>query len=358
MSGGGSSDHRRAVLGIFTTQCRGGSGVGLEETLPAERTTFYAYGRQALAEGLRRVGVGPGDEVLLPEFICGEVLSSVALVGARPRYYAVAPDLGVADGALAAQSPSGIRAVLAVNYFGFPQDLTGFKTWSRTHGVPLIEDNAHGFLSADGTTFLGRRGDVGVFSLRKTLSIPNGAALVDNRAAVGHGAEWGFHDSCSSAERRHRLRTVLKTAMRYGTLATARAVVSAIRSAKCSESASGCDPHAETIMPREAVSAVALRLLRQCDITAETERRRSLYRYCADLFAGVPGVQPLFRHLPDGVVPQGFPFRYQGTDPKSFQDLWWGRGLPIVVWPDRLPAAVASTAPRHYRTTMLVQFLW
>jgi len=348
----------RALLNIFTTQCRGGDGAGLEPVLPAARTTFYAYGRQALAEGLHRVGVKPGDGVLLPGFICGEVLSSLALIGAQPRYYAVAPDLRAAGGSVEAQLAMGVGAIVAVNYFGFPQDLTEFTAWSRTHGVPLIEDNAHGFLSADGRTFLGRRGDLGLFSLRKTLSLPNGAALVDNRLRPEGQATWRFTGSCRAAERRYRLRSALKAVMRHGSCAAAQAVVSVIRSLKSFESRHGHEQHAETAMPREAFSSVTAQLLAQCNVAAEMERRRSLYRYCAEVFAGEVDVHPLFDHLPEGVVPQGFPFRYRGPDPQSFQTRWWRRGFSIVNWPDSLPAAVASAAPAHYRTTMLVQFLW
>jgi len=70
------------------------------------------------------------------------------------------------------------RAILAVHYFGFPQDLKPFQAYCRRTGALLIEDAAHAFLSKtpQGQP-LGSAGDFGIFSFRKTLPIADGAAL-------------------------------------------------------------------------------------------------------------------------------------------------------------------------------------
>ena len=70
------------------------------------------------------------------------------------------------------------KAVLAVNYFGFAQDLAPFREYCLRTGATLVEDNAHGFLSKDASgVLLGTRADLGITSIRKTFRLVNGAAL-------------------------------------------------------------------------------------------------------------------------------------------------------------------------------------
>ena len=70
------------------------------------------------------------------------------------------------------------RAILAIHYFGFPQNLRPFKKYCENTGAILIEDAAHSFLSRDENgKELGHESDFCLFSFRKTLFIPNGAGL-------------------------------------------------------------------------------------------------------------------------------------------------------------------------------------
>lgn len=353
---------RAPFLAAYTSRCAGGAGTGLEQFLPSRRTTFYGYGRQALAEALRRAAVNPGDAVLVPAFICREALSSLAAIGATPRFYAVDATLRTDVAALELGAPGGARAVLAVNYFGFPQPLAPFRQWCRARGAALIEDNAHGFLSMEGDVPLGRRGDLGVFSLRKTLALPNGAALVDNRdeAEVSDSSSFRFSGSTAAAERRYRLKAALKRMMELGGLRFTRAAVAAIRLARLATTGSRiprATPLAETAIPQESCAPLALRLLARCDLAAERERRWTLYRRSREVLDGTRGVHPFAADLPDGVVPQGFPFRYTGDDPDSLVRSLWRRGVSVHRWPD-LPSVVRASAPDHYLRVMLVQFLW
>jgi hypothetical protein len=351
------------LLGIYTARCAGPRGGGaLDAIFPAGRTTFFAYGRQALAEALRRGGVRRGDRVLLPGLICREVLASVAAVEATPRFYAVNEDLGTDESLLAAAAPEGARAVVAVDYFGFPQRLEPFREFCMDRGAVLIEDNAHGFLSADGDAPLGHRADFGVFSLRKTLALPNGAALVDTRAAASFAASTGatYDLSPAGAERRYRMKAAAKQVMALTGIRGARVLIASARLARLAATGRRVPtpgPEAETLMPGEAYSPRAARLLSHCDVAAERQRRRALYERCRAMLGGVPGVEPLAARLEASVVPQGYPFRFTGRDPAAFVRQWWRRGVPMVGWPD-LPRAIQPAAPDHYSGLMLVPFLW
>lgn len=357
---------KRLLASVFTTRCSGGTGAGLERFLPPGRTSFFGYGRQALAEGLLRLRIDRGDEVLLPGFVCRDVLASLAAVGAIPRFYDVNEALQIELPSLIAAATTRTRAALVVNYFGFPQPLKALKDWCTTRGVAVVEDNAHGFLSEDGSMPLGLRGDLGVFSLRKTLSIPNGAALVDNRPTVPAGktaddralGDWSA--SPWRAQQRHRTKAVAKRLMMLGGPGFVRGLINAKRSARrlvMGEALPTSGPDAETVVPRESFAPLTARLLRRLDVRAERVRRRDLFAVTLRLMKDAADVKPIFSQLADGVVPQGLPILFSGRDPERFMADWWRRGLPLVRWPE-LPAALGASAPIHYRRIMLIPFGW
>jgi hypothetical protein len=349
-----------SLASIYTTRCIGADGGGLETFLPPARTTFFGFARQALAEALRRAGVAPGDAVLLPGFICREVLASLAEVGAVPRYYDVDETLRTDEAALDRAAPVGARAVVAVNYFGFPQPLGAFRRWTGRVGAVLIEDNAHGLLSADGSVPLGQRGDFGLFSFRKTLAVPNGAALVDRRPGDVSSPASSYIRSPRRAEWRFRTKTAMRLVMSAVGVQRARVLIDSVRLVRRVLTGSKLPRSAavdERMMPDEALAPLTTRLLASLDVDAERERRRVLYGECRQRFAGVDDVRLIFDDLAPGVVPQGFPFFFTGTNPERFITRWWRESIPMIRWPD-LPSAIVAGAPDHYRRAMLVPFLW
>ncbi len=141
----------------------------------AGQVRYYSLARHALVEALRLAGVREGSRVLLPEYLCRDLMAPLHLLGAVPCWYPVASDMTPATAP--ADWPL-VDVVLAVDYFGFPQDLAPFQAYADRTGAVVIEDNAHGYLSRDlAGQWLGCRTGLGVFSLRKTLRIPDGGAL-------------------------------------------------------------------------------------------------------------------------------------------------------------------------------------
>lgn len=352
-------EFERVLLSIYTTRCHGGDGTGLEAILPPARTRFYAYGRQALADALRCAGIGAGDTVLMPGLIGRGVLASVKALGASPLFYRVNEMMEVDDKSLSEVPETGIKAAVAVNYFGFPQALERLLDWCWTHDAVLIEDNAHGFLSADGPSMLGRRGHLGVFSLFKTLSLPNGAAFVDNRSGHMTREAGNYSNAPSSSVRRHRAKTLVKGLIELASLASpgvALKAVSALRRVTEARALAAEATASDDSLPQEAFAPRSARLLRRVDLAGEVERRRWLFGWCQKLLGAEPGVHPIHGRVPDGVAPQGFPFFYTG-DIGSFIRHWGVRGVPVVQWPARL-ALDADSAPRYYLRILIVPFLW
>lgn len=329
----------------------------LSEVLPAGTTRYYSLARWALVDALRASGVRPGDRVLVPGLVCREVMAAASVVGAGVTFYEVTPRLGAV---LAADTGRAAKAVVAVNYFGFPQELDPFREYCARTGAALIEDNAHGLLSRDESgQWLGGRGDAGVFSFRKTIAVPDGGALV-----LGGRHEMPPATPVPPVHRarlRHRAKQGCRwVAGRVGPVRAA-AAISAIRRVRQSfvpVSLAGGSRDAETRIPiAPDPSAFVFRRLTVADLTLESQRRRTLYEIASRILEAA-GAAPVFEHLSPHVVPYGCP---AFVTPARFTEVaacLARHGLLCLRWPD-LPIAIASSgAPEHYRHLMVVPFLW
>jgi dTDP-4-amino-4,6-dideoxygalactose transaminase len=170
--------------GISIRDLRGRSG-GARDVFPLNqpRCHYFYSGRYALIAGVRALGIGKGDAVLVPAYNCGVEVDSMRFLGIRPVFYKVKADLQVDLEDLERRLNGEGRGVLLTHFFGFPQFLGPIREMCERKKVFLIEDCAHAFLSKSGVEDLGSTGDVGIFSLLKSLPVPNGGALVMNTGA-------------------------------------------------------------------------------------------------------------------------------------------------------------------------------
>ena len=325
------------------------------DAAPALR--YFSLARYALAAGLNALGVRAGALVLLPEYICRDVLAALHVAGAVPVYYPVDAHLAPA---LAPGEWPDAAAVLMVNYFGFAQDPEPFEQYRARTGARLIEDNAHGFLSRDASgRWLGRRGDVGLFSLRKTFLFDNGAALTleSPHASLPPQLDEMYTPGAGSIRMRRALHG-LPAGRRIAAFA-ARAVRLVRKSFIARRMSTGpaltaVADDAETSIPGSAAPFQGFaRMLAEQEFTAEVSRRRALYAMLEPR-ARALGMMPVFETLPAETVPYGLPVYCDDAAPLA--RLAASAHLDWIQWPD-LPKAVAVQAPPHYRRLYLINFL-
>lgn len=130
--------------------------------------------------------------MLAPAYSCGSEIDALLKAGVTLDYYRILPDFSpdIRHLEQLCRHPAG--ALLITHYFGFAQPTRPLLDFARSHGLLLIEDNAHGFYSSDAEGIpLGRLGDMGVFSFSKTLPIPDGGALVLNTDNGADGTSLG-----------------------------------------------------------------------------------------------------------------------------------------------------------------------
>lgn len=117
------------------------------EYCTTEHAVGVANGTDALHLVLRALGIGPGDEVLVPANTFIATAEAVVLAGARPRFVDVDPTgLLMTPEAVDAAVTSATTAVMPVHLFGHVADVAGIAEVARRHGIAVIEDaaQAHG----------------------------------------------------------------------------------------------------------------------------------------------------------------------------------------------------------------------
>ncbi|MCX2968295.1 MULTISPECIES: dTDP-4-amino-4,6-dideoxygalactose transaminase [Streptomyces] len=132
--------------------------------------------------------LAPGDEVVMPSFTFAPTASAFALRGAVPVFVDCRPDtLTLDESALEAAITERTRAVVAVHYAGVAGDLDAIRRVADAHGVPVVEDNAHGLGASYRGAPLGGVGALAALSFHATKNVhcgKGGALLVNDDALV------------------------------------------------------------------------------------------------------------------------------------------------------------------------------
>lgn len=318
-------------------------------------TRYFSLARHALVEALQAINIQPGEAVAIPALICRDLLASLATVGAQPVFYHVDENLNPVE----LSHDSGIRAVIAVNYFGFVQDLVPFIRFCSATGAVLIEDNAHGFLSADQTgQQLGTRSAMGITSIRKTIRIADGAMLSVNE----QGLVDQIHDQLPMTTysiypfRLRRLSAIIERRFHIPILRLMRTISRTTRSRKTGSPLPTSSAASETeILQLSGPHRSSLHILERLDRDLEITRRRKLYAQIHSSLFGL-SLTPLYPELPHGTVPYGYPFFSDESTIRDAQRRVAKYGVEIIRWPD-LPDAIVPSAPLHYTNLWLVNFL-
>ncbi len=129
---------------------------------------------------LSALGIGPGDEVIVPGFTFVASMSAIVYAGAKPVLAEVDDTFTLDPKDVEARITSKTKAILAVHMLGAACDLDALSDIAARHGLLLIEDAAQAF----GGSYHGRRlGSIGVggaysFNLYKTITCGDGGMLV------------------------------------------------------------------------------------------------------------------------------------------------------------------------------------
>lgn len=136
--------------------------------------------------------LGPGDEVILPSFTFVSTVNAFVLRGATPVFADIDQATFNVDPARIEESITPrTRAIVVVHYAGVACDMTAIGAIAARHGIPVIEDNAHGLGGSLHGQPLGSFGALATqsFHVTKNVSCGEGGALVLNDTSLLERAE-------------------------------------------------------------------------------------------------------------------------------------------------------------------------
>jgi perosamine synthetase len=129
-------------------------------------------GTSALHLAVLALGIGPGDEVIVPSFTFAATANAVAITGAVPVFVDIDPvSFCIDPAAVRAAITPRTRAVIPVHLFGHPADLVELQAVCAGAGLQLIEDAAQAHGAAVDGRLVGTWGDAGCFSFYPTKNM-------------------------------------------------------------------------------------------------------------------------------------------------------------------------------------------
>ena len=162
---------------------------------------------------LKCLGIGPGDEVLVPSLTFIASVNVIAHAGATPVFVDVEPgtwNIDPADAAL--KITPRTKAIIAVDQLGMPCRIDDLSALARAHGLLLLQDAACSFGSRYRGDPIGMRCDVSVFSLhaRKIVTTGEGGMIVTKDARLAEALRRQRHQGMSLSDfHRHGARPTL-----------------------------------------------------------------------------------------------------------------------------------------------------
>jgi perosamine synthetase len=144
-------------------------------------------GTTALFCALKALGIGPGDEVLVPDITFIATANAASLAGASVVLVDVDPvTLAMCPDDCRRRITSRSRAIIPVHVSGRGGTVAEIAALGREKGIPLVEDAAEALLSAHRDRFLGTYGALGCFSFspNKTLTTGQGGLVVTDDASL------------------------------------------------------------------------------------------------------------------------------------------------------------------------------
>ena len=291
----------------------------VSDSLPSPlsgRGILTLSGRHAIWNALKVLSSAPEHNVLMPSYHCGSQVTPMKRYPVQIKFYRVLRSLEIDLDHLVQTIDHKTKAVLVTHYFGFPQDIDAVLGLCKERGLYLIEDCAHSLYGTRNGRWLGTSGDLGVFSLRKTLPLPDGGALLINNPALRFTGSLvrppldaylgGVKELLQIYARSHlggvdvaefwAVKRTIEGIKRY------RKRMTGIEYSLGGESF-------EPVTGEYEASWITKALLKRVRGEEVMRRRRQNYLFLLEHLDGMEGASPVRRDLPEGVCPLYFPLR-------------------------------------------------
>jgi perosamine synthetase len=177
---------------------------GMAQRTGRRHAVAVCNGSAALEASVAALGLGAGDEVILPTFTIISCVAAVVRAGAVPVLVDCDPvNWNMDVDQVAAAITARTRAIMAVHVYGLPVDMNPLLALAQQHGLKVIEDAAE----MHGQTYRGRPcgslGDISVFSFypNKLVTTGEGGMLLTDDDALAERCR-SLRNLCFQAQRR------------------------------------------------------------------------------------------------------------------------------------------------------------
>jgi dTDP-4-amino-4,6-dideoxygalactose transaminase len=157
--------------GQFTKQ----ASALLEGALGVPKVLLTTSCTHALEMSALLLDLKEGDEVIVPSFTFVSTINAFVLRGVRPVFADIRPDtLNIDESRLEALITPRTRAIVVVHYAGVACEMDAILAIADRHGVPVVEDNAHGLFGKYKGKYLGTFGILATQSFHETKNFTTG----------------------------------------------------------------------------------------------------------------------------------------------------------------------------------------
>jgi perosamine synthetase len=288
---------------------------------------------------LQKIGVQPGDEVLVPAFNCPSMVEPIEAESARPVFYGIAPDLRIGAEHIEPHLAARTRAILAPHLLTRLQDLRSIRALCEARRLVLIEDCAHALFGAVDGAPVGSVGHFAIASPRKFLPLEEGGLLTSATEDVSVMSK-----NIQGRERSPRLAfDAMDRSVSWGRLAAVRppiAMVKALRRFSRSTAAAPTLPDlAPATEPTGAglgrdppyrASAITRWLISRLTSQDMIRRRRENYQLLAKALADCRTLSVLNADVQEDLVPYMLPVVLE--DPERQFAALKAAGMPMWRW--------------------------
>ncbi|MBN1816835.1 MAG: aminotransferase class V-fold PLP-dependent enzyme [Sedimentisphaerales bacterium] len=286
----------------------------------SSQNVYYTHkGRCGLGFLCKRWNLAAGDEVLAPAYNCGTEIDPFVHYGCTVAFYRIDQNAVIDLSDLIRRVTPRTKAIYVTHYFGWPQDLALLKEFCREKHIYLIEDCALSLFSDPKDCPMGHFGDAVIYSLPKTLPVPDGGAL----AIKEQLHEDLFTEKPPSSAIGKKMLSLLKRAVlrfsdRIGLFPflPMRLIQSRDDGDAAPITPSGLPEMPKTYYYNHRIenmgpSRITRFILRHIDPVEIVRRHRENFSFLSKTVAPVPLFNPLYADLPDGVCPLYMPVKVE-----------------------------------------------
>lgn len=322
-----------------------------------EHHVVYLHkGRTAIRLACELLGLAPDNEILAPSYNCGSEIDALLSSGVLVKLYRIDRSAKIDINDLESKITSKTKALYVTHYFGFPQSVEIIKSICEKYDLYLIEDCALTLFSRHDEKMIGTTGDIAIFSLPKTLPVPDGGILLINNEVLREKSfsllkpRWPDIFIATLPLLKAALIRWLSINPPFNPLYTIYEYTRKL-SYKDNEQIVQKRPdipqsyYYDNKYTNKNISSLTQRLIKTFEPTEIREKRRRNFKALSAEFAPYSDVTPLYNELPDHVCPLYFPLLVEKRDAmakklnqKQIDARAWWRGfhsmLPWSQFPD------------------------